>query len=118
MCFVEIEKAFDRDPRKVMEWMMRKKGLPEVIVTAVMSLYHGAKTKVRVGSELSQEFLVQVGVHQGSVLSPLLFAIAVDVTSENAREGLMNEILYADDLVLMSKGMENLKEKFLKCRGV
>ena len=80
-CFVDIEKAFDRVPRKVIEWAMKNKGLPEVIVTAVMSLYHGAKTKVRVGSELSQEFLVQDGVHQGFVLSPLLFAIAVDVIS-------------------------------------
>ena len=32
--------------------------------------FHGAKTKVRVGSELSEEFSVQVGVHQRSVLSP------------------------------------------------
>ena len=118
MYFVDIEKAFDRDPRKVMEWAMRKKGLSEVIVRAVMSLYHGAKTKVRVGYELSQEFLVQVGVHQGFVLSPLLLAITVDVISENAREGLMNEILYADDLVLMSESMENLKEKFLKWKEV
>ena len=114
MCFVDIEKAFDRVPRKVMEWPMRKKGLPEVIVRAVMSLYHGAKTKVRVGSELSEEFSVQVGVHQESVMSPLFFAIAVDVISENAAEGLMNEILYAEDLVLMSENNENSKEKFLK----
>ena len=85
MCFVDIENAFDRVPRKVIRWAMRKKGLPEVIVRAVMSLYQGAKTKVRVGFELSQEFLVQVGVHQGSVLLPLLFAIAVNVISENAR---------------------------------
>ena len=34
--------------------------------------------------------------------------------SENARKGLMNEILYADDLVLMSESKQNLKEKFLK----
>ena len=46
MYFVDIEKAFGRVPRKVMEGAMRKKGLPEVIVRAVMSLYHGAKTKV------------------------------------------------------------------------
>ena len=67
--------------------------LLKAIVRAVMSLYHGVKTKVRVGSELFQVFLVQVCVHQGSVSSPLLFVIAVDVISENAREGLMNEIL-------------------------
>ena len=27
VCFVNMEKAFDRVPRKVMEWAMRKKGL-------------------------------------------------------------------------------------------
>ena len=71
MCFVDMEKAFDRVPRKVMEWAMRKKGLSEVMVRAVMGLYDGAKTIVRVGSGYSEEF--EVGVHQGSVLSSLLF---------------------------------------------
>ena len=42
MVFVNIENASDRVLRKVMEWAMRKKGLPEVIVRAVMRLYHGA----------------------------------------------------------------------------
>ena len=53
-----MEKAFDRAPRKVMEWAMRKKGLSEVIVRAVMSQYDGAKTRVRVGSAYSEEFEV------------------------------------------------------------
>ena len=53
MCFVDMEKAFDRVPRKMMEWVMIKKGLSEVIVPAVMSLYDGAKTRVRVGSAYS-----------------------------------------------------------------
>ena len=44
MCFVEIERAFDKVPRKVMEWAMRKKGLSEVTVQAATSLYDGAKT--------------------------------------------------------------------------
>ena len=53
---------------------MRKKGLSEVMVMvpAVISLYDDAKTRVRVGSAYSKEFEVKVGVHQGSVLSPLL----------------------------------------------
>ena len=48
------------------------------------------------------------------MLWSLLFAITAKVTTENAREESMNEILYADDLVLMSKIIENLKQKFLK----
>ena len=49
---------------------MRKKGISEVIVRAVMSLYDGTKTRVRVGSACSEEFEVKVGVHEGYVLSP------------------------------------------------
>ena len=112
--FVDLEKAFDRVPRKVMEWALRKKAVPEMMVRAVMCLYEGAKTSVRVGMELSEPFCIKVGVHQESVLSPLLFAIVVNVITENAREGLMYEILYADDLVLMSETMEGLREKFQK----
>ena len=44
MCFVDLQKAFDKVPRKVMDWAMRKRGVPRVV--AVMSLCEGAKTKV------------------------------------------------------------------------
>ena len=49
-----------------------------------MSLYEGAKSRVRVDSELSEEFVVNVGMHRGSVLSPFLFAVVVDVVTEFA----------------------------------
>ena len=114
MCFVDLEKAFDRVPSKVLEWALRKRGIPESMVRAVMSLYEGAKTRVRVGAELSEEFEVRVGVQQGSVLSPLVLAIVVDVVTESAREGLMSEMLYADDLALISETIEGLREKFRK----
>ena len=32
MCFVDLEKTFERVPRKVMKWALRKKGLAEVLV--------------------------------------------------------------------------------------
>ena len=38
VCFVGLEQAFDRVPRKVLEWAMRKRGIPEVMVRAVMSM--------------------------------------------------------------------------------
>ena len=47
MCFVDQEKAFDKVPRKVLELAMRKKGISEVLVRSVMSLFEGAKTRVR-----------------------------------------------------------------------
>ena len=74
------------------------------------------QTRVRVGSAYSEEFEVKVGVHQGSVVSPLLFAIVVDVITKNARRGVTNKLLYADYLVLMSKTMEDFKRKILELK--
>ena len=71
MCFVDLEKVFDSVPRRVLQWALRKK-LPKILVKAVTSLYEGSQTKVKVESEFSEKFDVAVGVHQGSVLSPLL----------------------------------------------
>ena len=81
-----------------------------------MSLHDGAKTRVKVGSANSEKFEVKVGVHQGSVLSPLLLAIVVEVT-EKPRMDVVNELLYVDDLVLMSETMEDLKESFWNWKG-
>ena len=57
---------------------------------------------------------VNVGVHQGSVMSPLLFIIVMEAVTHNVREGLPWEMLYADDLVLVGKCEEELKEKLRK----
>ena len=56
-------------------------------------------------------------MHQGSVLSPLIFAIVVDVVTEHAREGLLNKILHADDLVLISENLDDLRERFQRWKS-
>jgi len=43
--FVDLEKAFDRVPREVISWAMRKLGVEEWLVSAVMSMYTGAKSR-------------------------------------------------------------------------
>ena len=47
-------------------------------------------------------------MHHGSVLSPLLFGIVMDVVSSEGRSGIPPELLYADDLVLTALIMEQL----------
>ena len=53
---------------------------------------------------------MKVGLHQRSILSPLLFDAVMDVVSSKARSGLPSELLYADDLVLMAPTMEQIGE--------
>ena len=56
----------------------------------------------------SKALMLSVGVHQGSVLSLLLFIIVLEALSREFREGLPMELLYADDLVLIAETKENL----------
>ena len=42
-------------------------------------------------------------VHQGTVLSPLLFPIVIYVVMNEINYGTLQEVLYADDLVLMAE---------------
>ena len=51
---------------------------------------------------------------QGSVQSPFLFtAVVIDVVTVFVREGALSELLYVDDLVLMSETTEGLRDNTL-----
>ena len=88
MALVDLEKALDRVPRKVIWWALRKLGVEEWIVRLVQGMYANARSRVRVGEGFSKEFEVKVGVHQGSVLSPLLFIIVLEALSPEFRAGV------------------------------
>ena len=63
---MDFEKAFDRVPREMISWAMHKLGIEEWLVSAVMSMYTGAKTVVRTVYGNSKGSGVKVGMHQGS----------------------------------------------------
>jgi len=122
--FVDSEKAFDRVPREVIRWAMRKVGVEEWLVSAVMSIYTGAKTVARTVYGNSKGIEVKVGMHQGSALSPLLFVVVMEVLSREFRVALPWELLYADDLVVIAETREDLIERlnewkdFVENRGM
>ena len=65
----------------------------------------------------SAEFAVKVGVHQGSVLSPLLFIIVLEALSKKFRIGLPWELFYADYLALLAESEEELLELVRKWKS-
>ena len=77
MAFVNLEKAFDRVPREVLWWALRHVGMDEWIVNVIKSMYEGVTTSVKMNDVESESFEVKVGMHQGSVLNPLLFNIVL-----------------------------------------
>ena len=108
MAFIDLEKASDRVPRDVIWWAMHKLGIDEWLVRLVQSMYKDVRSRVRVGDGYSEESGVGVGVHQGSVLSPLPFIIVLEALSREFRTGCPWGLLYADDLMISAESMEEL----------
>ena len=105
---MDLEKAFDKVLRQVIRWAVRKLGAKEWLVSAVMSMYTGAKTVARTVHGNSNGFKVKVGMQQGYTLSPLLFVIIMEALSRDYTFVLAWEILHADDLVMIVETEDEL----------
>ena len=95
-----------------MSWALRKLGVDEWLIRVVLAMYAGSKSAVNINGFVGEAFDVNVGVHQGSALSPLLFIIVMEALSSDIPGGLPWQILYADDLVLMADNLEDLEVQF------
>ena len=79
MVFVDLEKAYYRVPRDLIWWALRKKNIPEAYIIIIQDMYKETKTRVKTRCGLTHYFNIEVGLNQGSTLSPLLFIIIMDV---------------------------------------
>ena len=75
-------------------------------------MYTNAKSSVRVNGQYSSWFDVQVGIHQISVLTPLLFIIVMEAPSRHFRTCYSWELLYTYDLIIIAETLVELLEKF------
>ena len=77
----------------------------------IKSMYDGSTTAVKLKNGVSERFEVKVGVHQGSILSPLLFIIVLEASTRKCRKGLPYELLFVDDQILMAESKDLLLER-------
>ena len=116
--FVDVEKAYDRLPRKMVWWALKQQGVDEKTIRVIQILYESSRAMVRIGTtngvKYGKEFEVKIGVHQGSVLSPLLFITVMEEVSKKVRRGIPWEALFADDLAVLATEKEELLEHLEK----
>ncbi|KAK3574173.1 hypothetical protein QTP86_003831 [Hemibagrus guttatus] len=104
--FVDLEKAYDRVPREELWYCMRKSGVAEKYVRVVQNMYERSRTVVRCAVGQTEEFKVEVGLHQGLALSPFLFAIVMDQLSEEVRQKSLWTMMFAGDIVICNESRE------------
>ncbi|KAK3564608.1 hypothetical protein QTP86_023760 [Hemibagrus guttatus] len=112
----DLEKAFDRVPREELWYCMRKSGVAEKYVRVVQDMYERSRTVVRCAVGQTEESKVEVGLHQGSALSPFLFAIVMDQLSEEVRQESPWTMMSADDIVICSESREQVEENLERWR--
>ena len=116
--FMDLEKAYDTIDLHGMWQMLRVYGVGGKLLKAVQSIHVDSRACVRVGNDVSEWFMVNVGLRQGCVMSPWLFNVYMDgvVREVNVRvlgKGLellsanggrfeINQLLFADDTALVA----------------
>ena len=109
--FVDLEKAYDRVPREELWYCMRKSEIVEKYVQLVQDMYEGSETVVRCAVRTTESFKIKVELHQGSALSPFLFAVKIDRLMDEVRREPSWTILLADDIVICEETREEVERR-------
>uniref|UniRef100_A0A8C6KR66 Reverse transcriptase domain-containing protein n=1 Tax=Nothobranchius furzeri TaxID=105023 RepID=A0A8C6KR66_NOTFU len=117
MCFVDLEKAYDRVPRGTLWGTLQEYGVGGFLLRVIQSLYQRSVSLVRIAGSMSDLFLVRVGLRQGCPLSPVLFITFMHRISRHSRGVECVEfggrrilsLLFADDVVLLASSSSDLQ---------
>jgi len=118
--FMDLKAAFDKVNRKMLWEAMVRRGVRNGLIERVKKIYVSTKNAVRIHEEKSGWFWTEVEVRQGCPLSPILFTLLIANVEEEMKKGqiggirigkeTMWSLAYADDLVIMAKSEEGIKE--------
>jgi len=63
MVFIDLEKAYDRVPRKVLWRWLEKKGVSPLYIQITKDMYKGGRTSIRTPGGITEDFVVCMGLH-------------------------------------------------------
>ncbi|GJZ57942.1 retrovirus-related pol polyprotein LINE-1, partial [Tanacetum coccineum] len=108
MAFLDLEKAYNSVPRELIWKTLVDKGTSRRYIRVIRDMHDGAKTRVQTSIGYTEFFPVDVGLHQGSAISPYLFALILDELSRGIQEDIPWCLIFANDIVLVSESAEGL----------
>lgn len=117
--FIDLRKAYDRVDRNKLWESLEDIGIGEKSITVMKQLYSNHRRKANTVGGWTKWIDCQVGVKQGCVLSPMLFAIFIRDMLEKAKQvggwkidqDNLAGLLFADDVVLIATSEKELKDQ-------
>ena len=119
-CFVDFQKAFDTVIHTGIKLKLIDIGVGNKFYNIIKNMYEISSSSVRCGDLITKAIPIKLGVKQGDNLSPNLFNIFInDLPNyfQNCKDSIqlnddpVNCLLYADDLILISKSANGLQER-------
>jgi hypothetical protein len=123
MVFIDLENAYDKVTRNTMWWALQKHKVLTKYITLIKDMYDNVMVSVRTSDEDTNDFPINIGLHQGSALSPYLFALVMDEVTKDIQCGIHWCMLFADDVVLVDESRTEVEQKLelwrrtLKAKG-
>jgi len=110
---LDIAKAFDKVNHYGILVQLAKRRVPVFLLNLFEAWLLNCSTCVKWQDIYSDFFVLYAGVRQGSVLSPAFFALYIDeVISKLNKYNLGLTIVYADDILLISRSISGLQAMF------
>jgi hypothetical protein len=80
-------------------------------ITLIKDMYDNVVTSIRTSDGDTNDFPINIGLHQGSALSPYLFALVMDEVTRDIQCGIPWCMLFADDVVLVDESRTGVDQK-------
>jgi hypothetical protein len=103
MIFIDLKKANDKVPRNVIWWALHKHIVSLKYITLIKDMYDNIVISVQTSDGDTNDFSINIGLHQESALSPYLFALVMDDVTRDIQGGIPWCMLFTDDVVLVDE---------------
>jgi hypothetical protein len=80
-------------------------------ITLIKNMYDNVVTSVRTSDGDTNDLPINIGLHQGSALSPYLFALVMDKVTRDIQGGISWCMLFTDDVVLVDESKTGVDQK-------
>jgi hypothetical protein len=111
MVFMDLGKAYDKVPRNVMWWALQKQKVSIKYITPIKDVYDNVVTSVRTSDRDTNDFPINIGLYQGSALSPYLLSLVMDEVTRDIQGGVPWHMLFVDDVVLVDESRTRVDQK-------